>query len=204
MDAASSHMVKLPETQEIPGLKPAADEIKEGIKALLIRLADRSKLGWAVVDAYESDELASDDKDAKRIKEAKRTADQKEQKEKRKRQAALQRGGRSSGNGWCGQPQPYVNTPVAPGAYGGPMPPVTNGVVRPRQVGPCFNCLEIGHLKAQCPKRNRTYPLNQLVNSCVINSVECVHGISGDDHSGVSTGGMGHSPAVLGAMLMHV
>ena len=33
--------------------------------------------------------------------------------------------------------------------------------VRQRVPGPCFNCLEIGHLKATCPKLNRQYPFEQ-------------------------------------------
>ena len=79
IEAATGHITKLPtEIQEVPGLNSATEELKEGIKALhtcqkLIRLADRSDLGWAVVDTYESDELASDDKDAKRMKEARRS-----------------------------------------------------------------------------------------------------------------------------------
>ena len=81
IEAATGHIAKLPtEIQEVSGLKSATEELKEDIKALhtrqkLIRLADRSDLGWAVVDAYESDELASDDEDAKRMKEARKVAD---------------------------------------------------------------------------------------------------------------------------------
>ena len=90
VEAASAHIAKLPkEMQEHPSLVSATEEVKEGMKALhtcqkLIRLADRSELGWAVVDVYESDELASDDEDAKRMKEARKVADQKDQKEKKK------------------------------------------------------------------------------------------------------------------------
>ena len=197
METASAHLAKLPkETQEIPGLKSAAEELSEGIQALhtrqkLIRLADRSDLGWAVVDAYESDELASDDEDAKRMKEAKKAADQKDQKERKKKQAASQKSGRATGSGWRNQSSPYVSNPapVAPGAYGVPMPLTASGVTRPRQVGPCFHCLEMGHLKAHCPKRSRTYPLNQLDSSCVGSSVNIVCNDSvvyGNYHSYVS------------------
>ena len=103
LEAASSHIAKLPKTQEIPSLKSAAKELKEGIKALNTcqKLVDCSDLGWVVVNAYESDELASDNKDAKHMKEAKKVADQKEQKEKKK-QTASQRGGRTLGSGWRG------------------------------------------------------------------------------------------------------
>lgn len=107
IEAASAHIAKLlKETQEIPGLQSAMEELKEGMKMLhtwqkLICLADRSDLGWAVVDTYESDKLVFDDEDAKHMKEAKRVANQKEQKEKRK-QAASQRSGRTAGSSWRG------------------------------------------------------------------------------------------------------
>ena len=29
--------------------------------------------------------------------------------------------------------------------------------------GPCFNCGEMGHLRATCPKRRRLYPFNKYV-----------------------------------------
>ena len=57
-----------------------------------------------MVDTYESDELASDDKDAKRMKEAKKVADQKDQKERKKKQAAVQKSDRLVGSGWRGPP----------------------------------------------------------------------------------------------------
>ena len=40
----------------------------------LIKIADRSELGWQVVEAYESDELASGDEDAKRLEKAEKVA----------------------------------------------------------------------------------------------------------------------------------
>ena len=95
LEAAATHITKLPkETQEIPSLLSATEELQEGIKALhtrqkLVQLADHSDLGWAVVNAYESDELASDDEDAKRMKEATKAADKKDQKVKK--QSASQR-----------------------------------------------------------------------------------------------------------------
>ena len=43
----------------------------------LIRIADKSKDGWAVVEEYESDDLASDSADEKRLKKAKHAAEKK-------------------------------------------------------------------------------------------------------------------------------
>ena len=41
------------------------------------------------------------------------------------------------------------------------MPQPTYGQPRQRIPGPCFNCLEMGHLKATCPKLNKQYPFEQ-------------------------------------------
>ena len=155
----------------------------------MIRLADRSDLGWAVVDAYESDELASDDEDAKRMKEARKVADLKDQKERKKKQAASRRGGRPISSGWRMQPPPYAgNTaPVAPGAHGVAVPTIATGLARPRQVGPCFYCLEMGHLKAQCPKKSQSYPLTKLTSNSV--DVVCNNSeLSGNGHLCVTKG----------------
>ena len=38
---------------------------------------------------------------------------------------------------------------------------------KPRLPGPYFNCMEMGHLKAICPKLTRPYPLIiEPVNEC--------------------------------------
>ena len=42
---------------------------------------------------------------------------------------------------------------------------------RSYQLGPCFNCLEIGHLKANCPKLTGQYPLNNISVDKSINIV---------------------------------
>ena len=49
------------------------DTIKKRQK--LIKLADKNKDGWLVVEEYESDDLASDTDDEKRIKKAKSAAE---------------------------------------------------------------------------------------------------------------------------------
>ena len=53
-------------------VKKTCELLKEGIKAIEVRqkhikIADRAELGWAVVAAYEEDELALDSDDEKRI-----------------------------------------------------------------------------------------------------------------------------------------
>ena len=58
------------------------EELDQSRKALLARqklihIADRSELGWQVVDAYELDDLVSGSKDAKRLEKAEKVAEQK-------------------------------------------------------------------------------------------------------------------------------
>ncbi len=43
----------------------------------LIRMADRSELGWLVINEYEEDELADDEEDAKRMVKAQKSAEKK-------------------------------------------------------------------------------------------------------------------------------
>ena len=52
--------------------------------------------------------------------------------------------------------------------------PAAGGMVQPRGAsycyrvpGPCFNCLGMGHLKANCPKLVKSYPLSNNVVSAV-------------------------------------
>ena len=181
IEAASAHLAKLKPASEpeTAALKAATEELQEGAKAIhmrqkLIRIADRSDLGWQVVEAYESDELASDDEDAKRLEKAQKSAEQKDLKNKRKKAAASQRGGKNAYRWRATQPTApgrsnqhssqgnfsSMRTTLVPSQGGGP---------KPRQPGPCFNCLEMGHLKANCPKINRQYPLNN--NILVVNNV---------------------------------
>ena len=64
----------------------------------LIKMADRSEYGWAVVAEYEADELAVDSDDEKRIYRAEKEAEKKWLK-KRKRQLGRP-GGRRARRNW--------------------------------------------------------------------------------------------------------
>ena len=57
--------------------------VSKRVKA--IKLADKSEFGWATVNEYLSDELASDSDDEKRIYRAERRAERKINNEKRRR-----------------------------------------------------------------------------------------------------------------------
>ena len=67
-------------------VKRLANEGKEKIRKRqkLVKLADRNKDGWLVVQEYESDDLASNSEDEKKIKKA-RTAPEKKRKDARPR-----------------------------------------------------------------------------------------------------------------------
>ena len=60
-------------------VKSLANEGKEKIRKRrkLVKLADRNKNGWLVVQEYESDDLASNSEDEKKIKKAKTAAEKK-------------------------------------------------------------------------------------------------------------------------------
>ena len=107
--------------------------LNESIKAIEVRqkhikIADRSELGWAVVTAYEDDELASDSGDEKQIYKAEREA------ERLSKRKWLHRGLHSRVNqSPMGQHRHQISAPQRP---------LTNqGFVTrpacPRIVGPC-------------------------------------------------------------------
>ena len=62
-----------------PRITTLVDKAKASIhrRQKLIKIADRSKDGWKVVEEYESDELASNSEDEKRIRKAKEAASRK-------------------------------------------------------------------------------------------------------------------------------
>ena len=93
IESAQKEVAKLTPAneQEKAIVTKAKNCLDEGIKAIEIRqkhikIADRSDLGWAVVAAYEDDELASNSDDEKRIYKAEREA---ERLSKRKQAASL-------------------------------------------------------------------------------------------------------------------
>ena len=89
--------------------------------------------------------------DAKRLEKAEKAAILKAA--KRKRPIGNQR------NSWTRQPRSAE--PAAGPSRKVPMPQPTYGQPRQRIPGPCFNCLEMGHLKATCPKLIKQYPFVQ-------------------------------------------
>ena len=73
--------VKPDSAQDETTIQAAMEELEAGTKALLVQqkmicTANHLELGWQVVDAYDSDELASGNEDAKHLKKAGKVAEQ--------------------------------------------------------------------------------------------------------------------------------
>lgn len=113
----------------VHSLQKAAEMLERRMK--LIRMADRSEYGWAVVAEYESDELAMDSDDEKRISRAEKEAEKKWLR-KRKRQI-----------------DDRVDSTRAT------QPCATYNVGATLRAGPCYGCGEWGHLKRTCPRSVR-------------------------------------------------
>ena len=125
--------------------------LDEGTKTIAVRqkhikIADRFDLGWAVIEAYMDDELASDSDDKRRMYKANREAQQ-SMKRKRSESAAAAAKRRATANP---EPPPPAQGKVSQGT----RPPVS----RPWMIGPCYRCGEMGHLVANCPKSKQQYP----------------------------------------------
>ena len=155
-------------------LQQAKVAIEEGMLAVkcrqkAIRLADRSELGWAVVTEYGEDELADDSDDEKRIAKAVATAEKKAAQLRKKKPG---RGG-------------YVQSRPAEAPYRAPhqLDPGYPGPRGLRQVGPCFACGEMGHLRRSCPKNQppRPCPFNIDDHVCMYELYNSdVHNLSMD------------------------
>ena len=132
-------------------VKKTRDLLKEGMKAIEVRqkhikIVDQSELGWAVVAAYEEDELASDSDNEKHIYRAEREA---ERVAKRKRPGG---GNAERKKAVTGDTAPAQSNSRGQNSQGNRPP-----AARPRLVGPCYRCAEWRHLVANCPKPKQLY-----------------------------------------------
>jgi len=142
-----------------------------------IRIADTSRFHWRTVDALKAGGLRMSEEEKKRVKEAERDlADQFSERKRPVNQGRLQ------------QPTPQQFLPQWQQPQWQPPPPQLISVpprFQPRQQlrfhrppGPCFNCYEMGHLKANCPKLGRSqYPFgsDNNVDLYVSNPSLCVN-----------------------------
>ena len=136
-------------------INKAKEELQEGAAALtdrqkMIRLADTAENGWGAVREYKGlYEFADNEEDNTKMVNSDRSAGVKKRRiEASQRGSKRPRGFRQMTPMWAGYPTP---TPPRIPQY----PPV-----RPRGMpGSCFQCGVMGHLRASCPKRQRSYPL---------------------------------------------
>ena len=139
--SAKRELTKLttPDPRDQTIVRKATLQLDEGLKAIAcqqkhIKIADCSELGWQVVAAYESDELASDSEDKKRLFKAKKEA---ERRSKRKQLTATWPRRRTSFAG------PSTTAP-SPGAKGEPSGSAAEAAQQKsatsRVLGPCYGC----------------------------------------------------------------
>ena len=141
---------------KIPAVGPAAsitearEKLKEGTQLLAsrqkhIKMADRSELDWAVVSEYETDALADDSDDERKIEKAEKAAERKmaaARKKKASPKLPAAKFQKLDGIAPATTTQQQVVVKPATRYPGTPA-------VRP--IGPCHQCYEYGHLKRNCP-----------------------------------------------------
>ena len=96
LDAAMEELQKVPKPTDDKAARALAnmeEELKKGRAEIAdrqkkIKMADRSEFSWGVVEAYESDDLASDSADEKRIEKAEKEAERRAGKRKRDKKSA--------------------------------------------------------------------------------------------------------------------
>ena len=180
LESAKKELAKLTPENDVQTatVKRVKTCLDEGTKAIEVRqkhikIADRSELGWAVVAAYEDDELASDSEDEKRIYKAEREAERLSKRNRAWSSAAAKKKVPTTGA--------VENTMPGPsrGATGNQN--VGACPVRPRIIGPCFRCGEWGHLVANCAKPKQQYPSRQPLVRGAVNNVHDVHTVCVND-----------------------
>jgi len=109
----------------------------------MILLADSSELGWRVVNEYESNPIASDSEDERKIYRTEARALKKAKAEK----------ARKARRGW-----PYKRPDTAPSAT------ITSGQQSGRQKpGLCFSCGKPGHWKNECTQGSSQQNNNKIL-----------------------------------------
>ena len=161
--AQQLELVDLPVGVQREAMDNAKEELKQGLEVIAarIKVADRSEYGWATVDEYKQDQLAADKEDAKRFE---KLAGSEVAKWKKVSNT-------SRSENWKrqqGQPmEPARRFPKLGSASGSSQPALQAQTYKLRQPRLCFYCMEMGYLKATCPRLTRPYPLNiEPVNKC--------------------------------------
>ena len=156
--AAAATSIEKVETTSIRSMElldRAARDLREGNALLahrqkIIKLADRSESGWAVVDEYEGDDLAEDSDDEKRMEKAENRAERKLAKKRKIREARMKDdvGAKSAIPPGALRPFPAKGADAMKGAG-------TCVVIKPPPqfpAGTCFECGDPSHWRKECPK----------------------------------------------------
>ena len=130
----------------------AKEELKEGQQEVAacqkrICLADHSEYGWATVEVYDDDELAEDPADEKKMADAEKEAARKVTRKRKAKGKDSYRGGGDYRRHPLGDQVPSTN----PGSSKLPE-------LRPRPLGPCWDCGGFGHIVTNCPQPPKWYP----------------------------------------------
>ena len=176
-EAAKIHPPSEKERRSLEALKP---QLQEGIQAIVcwqnkrIKVADRSDYGWAVVKAYNNDELASDSEDEKRLFKAEKTAEREISKRKRRSTKGKDVPAYQS----TVVTQPIRAAPVSSGIMAGePAGGTSSESVESEHSEKDWALLLVcswGHLQKNCPKVAK-YPFNWVdSNYCSVKSTGTV------------------------------
>ena len=158
VSSARTKLTRLKPTvlEEREALKRAESSLDDGMKQLAtcqkhIKIADRSEHGWATVDHYEDDPLASGPDNEKEIDRAESKAEKDAKKE-------ADRGANKRSRGGGGQrrhqyrDQPYLNDHQWLCLLWRPERPVgASEAFQPRMLGPCFQCGAYGYIAKKKP-----------------------------------------------------
>ncbi|XP_052101943.1 uncharacterized protein LOC127735711 [Mytilus californianus] len=112
----------------------------------LIRIADKSPAGWTTVREYESDEIASDSDDEKRLRQAESRA-LKTIKEKKSRTKPYAKPSATVS-------RPPTNTADMPLQQYNQPPFRRNSRREATSYDMCYECHQFGHWRTNCPNRN--------------------------------------------------
>ena len=149
---------KQPLSKDLRKAQQALEEGKNVINTRQkhIKIADRSDHGWSTVAEYQDDELASDSEDERKLNRAEKAAERKAAKTKKRKAEAASRAAKFRKKEPLSAPRDVFNNSSSHSVRGR-----GGGPAGPSRLGPCHNCLEMGHLKKDCtkPTLSQWYPL---------------------------------------------
>ncbi len=136
----------------LPILEKAKEELSKRNK--LVKLADKSEAGWAAVDEYQQDELASDSDDDKKLRSAQARAAAK--KKKGKNIKSRSKPYQHKGQGGHAFSNLFNSDSRSSNQYNFRRYNNTTGYSRSQGQGPraddfCFGCGKPGHWRKYCP-----------------------------------------------------